>query len=140
MNPRRASALAALLAVCAAAPSLAAQMPPADGATPADTLRLTLSDAQRRALTMNPAFLADATAGEIARGELRHARVYSYNPQAEFDAPGSASAGELGAYEARLARRWSGPGSEASGSTRRRSASPGPSAVWRMRPDGRWPT
>lgn len=110
MNPRRASALAALLAVCAMTPSLAAQTPSAGGATPTDTLRLTLAEAQRRALTMNPAFLADASAREIAGGELRQARVYSHNPEAEFEAPGSASNGELGAYEARLGQEveWAG--------------------------------
>lgn len=99
-----------MLAVCAMVPSLAAQAPPAGGATPADTLRLTLAEAQRRALTMNPSFLADATVREIARGELRQARVYSHNPEVEFDAPGSASNRELGAYEARLGQEveWAG--------------------------------
>lgn len=110
MNPRRASALAALLAVCATAPSLAAQTPPAGGAIPDDTLVLSLEEAQRRALSANPAFLTDATEREIALAELRQARVYPYNPETEFEGPGAASAGELGAYEARLAQEveWGG--------------------------------
>lgn len=110
MNSRRASALAALAVACAAAPSLAAQTSPAGGAIPGDTLVLTLEKAQRRALTANPAFLADATEREIALGDLRQARVYSHNPEAEFESPGSASAGELGVYEARLAQEveWAG--------------------------------
>lgn len=110
MNTRRVSALAALAVAWATASSLAAQTPPAGGAIPEDTLVLSLEEAQRRALSANPAFLADATEREIALGELRQARVYAYNPEAEFEGPGAASPGEFGAYEARLAQEveWAG--------------------------------
>lgn len=66
-----------------------------------DTLALSLSDAQRLALERNPAFLADRQEAEIARGELLEARVYNYNPEAEFDAPGAGGVG-FGEYEGRL--------------------------------------
>ena len=110
MNRARATALAVLVAACAAAPSLAAQERLPVGEPSVDTLRLTLEEAQRLSLTRNPAFLADATESEIALGDLRQARVYSFNPEAELEAPGSASTGELGRYEATLSQEveWAG--------------------------------
>ena len=80
------------------------------GEASGDTLRLTLEEAQRLALTRNPAFLADATEREIALGDLRQARVYSFNPEAELEAPASASTGGLGRYEATLSQEveWAG--------------------------------
>lgn len=110
MNQARATALAVLVAACAVAPSLAAQERLPVGEAHGDTLRLTLGEAQRRALTRNPAFLADATEREIALGALRAARVYSFNPEAELEALGSASTGGLGRYEATLSQEveWAG--------------------------------
>lgn len=75
-----------------------------------DTLTLSLGDAQRLALEGNPEFLADRQAAAVARGELRQAGLYRFNPEVEFEAPGSLSAGGLGAYEARVGQRieWAG--------------------------------
>lgn len=80
------------------------------GGAGGDTLRLSLEEAQRLALTRNPVFLADATEREIALGDLRQARVYSFNPEVELEAPGSTSTGGLGRYEATLSQEveWAG--------------------------------
>jgi cobalt-zinc-cadmium efflux system outer membrane protein len=97
--------LAALLAPSGAE---AAQEPSAPARTGAgDTLLLSLSDAQRRAVRENPAFLADRQEAEIARGNLRQARVYNFNPEVEFEAPG---ANPAGGYEATLTQEieWAG--------------------------------
>ncbi|MGI9188673.1 MAG: TolC family protein, partial [Longimicrobiaceae bacterium] len=69
-----------------------------------DTLTLSLAEAQRLALAQNPAFLAERQETVIARGELRQARVYNFNPQLSFDAPGAATNGSLGEYEASLSQ------------------------------------
>jgi hypothetical protein len=69
-----------------------------------DTLTLSLAETQRLALAQNPAFLAERQETEIARGELRQARVYNANPQLSFDAPGAATNGSLGEYEASLSQ------------------------------------
>ena len=73
-----------------------------------DTLTLSLVEAQRLALRENPDFLADRQEIEIARGGLRQARVYNYNPDLEVEAPGAA--GASGAYEAALTQEieWAG--------------------------------
>jgi len=59
----------------------------------ADTLRVTLADAQRLTLTQNPSFLADAQVRDIAGGQLRQARLYAYNPEVEIEAPTTISNG-----------------------------------------------
>lgn len=75
-----------------------------------DTLPLTLAEVQRRTLAQNPAFLAERQEFDIARGQLTQARVYTFNPELEFEAPGAGSAGVLGEYEARLTQEveWAG--------------------------------
>lgn len=75
-----------------------------------DTLTLTLADAQRLALEQNPAFLADRQETEIARGGLRQARVYNFNPELAFEAPGASTGVGMGEYEASLTQEiaWAG--------------------------------
>lgn len=75
-----------------------------------DTIPISLSEAQRRALAQNPAFLAERQQMGIARGELTQARVYNFNPELEFQAPGAGTAGALGEYEASLTQEieWTG--------------------------------
>jgi cobalt-zinc-cadmium efflux system outer membrane protein len=107
-----------LLGACALAGSLRAAPARAQdvtageraGALAADTITLSLSEAQRLALRQNPAFLADRQEAEIARGELRQARTYRYNPEVELEAPGSVSAGGVGTYEAAVYQEleWAG--------------------------------
>ena len=90
--------VSATLAIALVAMPVHAQTPPAP-----DTLRLTLGEAQRRALDANPAFLADAQEVAISRGELRQARLL-FNPEAEVEAPGAFSGSALDRYEARLSQ------------------------------------
>ena len=52
-----------------------------------DTLTLTLADVRRLTLRQNPAFLADRQESAIARGELRQARAYRFNPDLSVVAP-----------------------------------------------------
>lgn len=96
----------ALLSATAAAAEAQQPVTPAGG----DTVVLTLVEAQRRSLTVNPAFLADAREGTIARGELRQARVQGLNPELELEAPRAASDAGVGEYEARLSQEvpWAG--------------------------------
>ncbi len=54
-----------------------------------DTVILSLVQAQRLALQQNPDFLAERQAQDIARGELRQARIYSFNPEFELEASGN---------------------------------------------------
>ena len=82
----------------------------AQGMTTPDTIRLTLAEAQQLSLQRNPAFLADAEARAIARGELRQAHALLPNPQLEIEAPGAATDGGFGRYEAALSQEieWAG--------------------------------
>ena len=69
----------------------------------ADSIVLSLEDARRLALSQNPAFLADAQMREIARGMVRQARTYRFNPEVEAEMP---SATEPGAavYQAQVSQ------------------------------------
>lgn len=82
----------------------------ADPLTVEDTLILSLPEAQRFALARNPAYLAEQQETEIARGELRQARVYNFNPEFEFETPDVGSDGVIGAYEAAVTQEieWAG--------------------------------
>lgn len=75
-----------------------------------DTLVLSLAEVQRLALLQNPAFLADQQEAAIARGQLRQARTYNYNPEFSADAPGAGSEGSVGEYELTLTQEveWAG--------------------------------
>jgi cobalt-zinc-cadmium efflux system outer membrane protein len=75
-----------------------------------DTLTLSIGEAQSLALRQNPSLLADRQETEIARGQLRQARLYNFNPELAFEAPGVGTAGALGEYEARLTQEveWAG--------------------------------
>lgn len=77
---------------------------------PRDTVRLTLAAAQRLSLERSPTFLADREEREIARGDLRQARVLPFNPQLELETPGAATDGGFGRYEAALSQEieWAG--------------------------------
>ncbi len=109
ISVRTACALGLLAAPLGAAPVRAqAPTPPAPAA--ADTLTLTLQEAQSRALRSSPAFLAEAQALAIARGRLRQARSYPFNPALELEAPGAASGEGLGVYQAALAQEIEAPG------------------------------
>lgn len=75
-----------------------------------DTIPISLREAQRRALSQNPTFLAERQELDIARGELTQARVYNFNPEIEFQAPGAGTNGALGEFEATLSQEieWAG--------------------------------
>lgn len=77
-----------------------------------DSAALSLAEARRLALAQNPEHLAARQRLEAARGDLRGARTYPFNPEAEIEGPGSLSAGSLPRYEARLAQEieWAGQG------------------------------
>ena len=92
--------VSATLAIALVAAPVRAQTP-----TAPDTLRLTLPEAQRRALDANPAFLAEAQEVAISRGELRQARLL-FNPEAEVEAPGAFSGTALDRYEARVSQEF----------------------------------
>lgn len=84
--------------------------PSAQVGSSADTVLISLVEAQRLALSQNPAFQADRQGYDIALGQLRQARVYTFNPELEFQAPGAGTGGALGEYEARLSQEveWAG--------------------------------
>ncbi len=65
----------------------------------ADTLSITLSEAQRQALSRSPELLAERQDIEIARGQLTQARVLAPNPDLELRAPGGWSDGAIGEFE-----------------------------------------
>lgn len=73
------------------------------GPQAADTLVLTIEDARRLALSRNPAFLADAQLREIARGALRQARSYRFNPEVEAELP-SATDPPIGAFKTQVSQ------------------------------------
>ena len=75
---------------------------PRSGTAP-DTVTLTLSEVRRLAVTRNPAFLADAQESAIARGSLRQARLYQFNPELEAELP-SASSDFAGTYQAQVSQ------------------------------------
>ncbi len=57
----------------------------------ADTLVLTLAEAQQRAVTFNPWYLASREDVAVARGEQRQARLPRFNPDVFIGMPGLAS-------------------------------------------------
>lgn len=68
-----------------------------------DTIVVSLDDARRMALSQNPVFLADAQVREIARGSVRQARTYRFNPEIETELPSATRAG-TGVYQARVSQ------------------------------------
>ena len=68
-----------------------------------DTIVLSLEDARRLALSQNPAFLADAQMREIARGAVRQARTYRFNPGIEAELPSATETG-TGVYQAQISQ------------------------------------
>ena len=69
----------------------------------ADTTVLSIEDARRLALSQNPEFLADAQMRDIARGTVRQARTYRFNPEVEAELP-SATATGTGVYQAQVSQ------------------------------------
>ena len=94
----------AVVAVALSATPASAQAP-----TGSDTLRVTLAEAQRRALEANATFLAASQEIAISRGALRQTRLL-INPEAEAEAPAAFSGGALDRYEARVSQEmeWAG--------------------------------
>jgi cobalt-zinc-cadmium efflux system outer membrane protein len=114
----RAHSLGALLFAALLVVPLEAQTRTVDARAPLaedpnrDTIAMSLAEARRLALAQNPRHLAALQRLEAARGDLRGARTYPFNPEAEIEGPGSLSAGSLQRYEARLAQEveWAGQG------------------------------
>lgn len=80
---------------------------PAD--TPADTLALSLAEVQRLVVARNPSLLATRQETAIARGELRQARTYRFNPDLALQSAG-AFGGSGSPYELALTQEieWAG--------------------------------
>src|SRR5690606_1984974 len=83
---------------------------PPGSAPDTSTTVLTLDEARRLALVQNPSYLAVSRRVEAARGDVRTARTYQFNPELEIEGPGSLSSGSVAPYEARLAQEieWAG--------------------------------
>lgn len=60
-------------------------------APPSDSLTLTFADVRRLTISRNPSFLAARQETAVARGGLRQARLYQFNPTAAATVPGSAA-------------------------------------------------
>lgn len=93
------------------AQAAAQEIPPAFAeANPRDTITISLVDAHRRALAQNPAFLADLQEIASARGQLRQAAVYPFNPELELQAPGVGEQATIGEFELSLTQEieWAG--------------------------------
>ncbi len=75
-----------------------------------DTLVLRLGDVQRLAVRQNPAFLAASQETDIARGALRQAGVYPFNPELGLVSPGTAAGGAASPFELTLSQEveWAG--------------------------------
>lgn len=119
----RIGALTALAASFVVGRGIEAQEPraaPEQTLAAGDTLVLSLAEVRRLALQQNPAFLADRQEVAIARGQLRQARVYNFNPALTADAPGVASDGAVGEYELSLSQEveWAGQWGLRSGAAR----------------------
>lgn len=67
-----------------------------------DTVRLTAAEVVRLSLTQEPAFLAWRIETSIARGGLRQARVFRFNPDVTIAAPGAGLSGVRNPLEATL--------------------------------------
>lgn len=79
-----------------------AQDPVPRAAAPADTVTLSLAEARRLAVARNPAFLAEARETDVARAQLRQARLPAFNPEAELRLPGAATGAGASEYELSL--------------------------------------
>lgn len=75
-----------------------------------DTTALTVAEARRLALHRNPDLLADLQRVGAARGDLRDAGTYPFNPDLEVEGPGSITDGGPGRYEVRVGQEieWAG--------------------------------
>lgn len=98
----------AILATSIVSAPLAAAQSTVD-ATAADTLTLSLVDVQRLVVGRNPSLLGTRQETAIARGELRQARTYRFNPNLALQSTGAA-AGSGSPYELALTQEieWAG--------------------------------
>lgn len=103
-------AVLALVAVAAAVPAARGQAVPPQLSAAGDTLVLSLPDVRRLVLQQNPSFLAARQETEIARGGVRQARAYQFNPELSLLAPGAGSDGTGSPYEVTLTQdvEWAG--------------------------------
>lgn len=99
--PVRVACALALAALPLGAPSAHAQDPVPRPAA-ADTVTLTLAEARQLAVARNPEFLAEARETDVARAQLRQARLPAFNPQAELRLPGAATGAGASEYELSL--------------------------------------
>ncbi|NJD20866.1 MAG: TolC family protein [Gemmatimonadetes bacterium] len=86
---------------------------PDPGTTPgatADTLVLDLAEARRLASRQNPYLLSRRREAEAARGRLRQARVYSFNPEVSLRSVEVGGGRTLRAYEGEISQEleWAG--------------------------------
>lgn len=100
--PVRIACACVLAAFPLGAPPARAQDPVPRATAPADTLTLTLAEARRLAVARNPEFLAEARETDIARAQLRQARLPAFNPEAELRLPGAATGAGASEYELAL--------------------------------------
>lgn len=75
-----------------------------------DTVRLDLEAARRTAFESSPAFAAERERVAAARGTLREARTYPYNPQIDLEVPTARFDGDSREYEASIVQEveWAG--------------------------------
>ena len=73
-------------------------------------MTISLAEAHSRALAQNPEFLAERQDLASARGQLRQARVYPFNPEFELQAPGLGKQAAIGEFELSLNQEieWAG--------------------------------
>jgi len=100
--PVRIACACVLAAFLPGAPPARAQDPVPRAAAPADTVTFTLAEARRLAVARNPEFLAEAGETDIARAQLRQARLPAFNPEAELRLPGAATGAGASEYELSL--------------------------------------
>ena len=111
-------AMLAVLAACGVG-AMSAQ-DPAMARPRADTVALSVVDAQRLALLHNPDLRAARQEIPIARGQLRQATTLRFNPEVAAAAPGVASSGSIGEYDVSLTQEleWAGQRGLRSGAAR----------------------
>lgn len=88
-----AAAVATLGHARAAAAQGTGAVPAANAPAGADTVVVTLGDAQRLAIAQNLSFRAARQQTAVARGALRQARTYAFNPDLSLQVPGVAPNG-----------------------------------------------
>ena len=88
--------------VAPSAAGVASSAPAARSGATTDTVALSLDDVRRLTIGQNPSFLAARQETAIARGGLRQARVYRFNPDLSLVTPGVGVGGARNATELTL--------------------------------------